>query len=113
MKHTFEQLPTVIAELYEKVTTIENMLLNQNPKTESDCWYNLTELCNYLPDKPKKAKIYRLTRLNLIPHRKSSKALIFLKSEIDTWLKEGRKKTIAEISAEANTYLKIKSKRNG
>ena len=29
---------------------------------------------------------------------------MFLKSEIDTWLKEGRRKTAAEIQAEAEIF---------
>jgi len=30
---------------------------------------------------------------------------MFLKSEIDSWLKEGRRKTAAEIQAEAETFV--------
>jgi len=30
---------------------------------------------------------------------------MFLKSEIDTWLKEGRRKTAAEIQAEAEQFV--------
>jgi hypothetical protein len=36
---------------------------------------------------------------------------MFLKSEIDTWLKLGRKKTVAEIQAEAEQY--VNNKRGG
>jgi hypothetical protein len=42
---------------------------------------------------------------NTIPVHKGGKKLRFLKSEIDNWLRQGRKKTLAEIAEEANTYL--------
>lgn len=72
---------------------------------ELDGWFNLNELCNYLPDKPAKATVYNWVHTGLIPCHKGQKKLRFLKSEIDNWLKQGRKKTIAETSIEADNYL--------
>ncbi|MBK8451686.1 MAG: hypothetical protein IPL42_17400 [Saprospiraceae bacterium] len=43
-----------------------------------------------------------------IPAHKGNKKLRFLKSEIDTWLKQGRKKTFAETAKEAEQYCKTK-----
>lgn len=63
-------------------------------------WLNLTQLCDYLPDKPAKATVYEWVSKKRIPHHKKSKALSFLKSEIDDWLSEGRKLTVQEISRE-------------
>jgi predicted DNA-binding transcriptional regulator AlpA len=54
---------------------------------------DLNELCNYLPDKPAKATVYGWIHASLIPCHKGQKKLRFRKSEIDTWLLEGRKKT--------------------
>ncbi len=56
------------------------------------------------------ATLYGYVSRNEIPFSKrpNSKRLWFSRMEITNWLLEGRKKTIAEISNEANTYLKIK-----
>jgi hypothetical protein len=40
-----------------------------------------------------------------IPYHKKGKKLMFLKSEIDSWLKEGRRKTATEIQAEAEQFV--------
>jgi hypothetical protein len=48
-----------------------------------------------------------------IPVHKGGKKLRFLKSEIDDFLKQGRKKTLAETASEAETYLKNKGGNNG
>ncbi len=74
-------------------------------KTEKDGWFDLTELCAYVPDKPSKATVYGWVHTGMIPHHKGQKKLRFLKSEIDAWLKQGRKKTLAETSNEADQYL--------
>jgi len=42
----------------------------------------------------------------LVPYHKNGKNLVFLKSEIDEWLKTGKRKSNAEIEAES--YLKKK-----
>jgi hypothetical protein len=49
----------------------------------------------------------------IIPVHKGGKKLRFLKSEIDSWLKQGRKKTLAETASEAEAYLHKKGGNNG
>ena len=83
----------------------------QTQLTETDQWLNLPKLCEYLPDKPAKATVYGYVSANKIPCHKGAKKLRFLKSEIDNWLKQGRKKTISEIEAEATRYLLNKKTR--
>lgn len=83
-------------------------VLPQGNTTEPDRWFNLNELCQYHPDKPTKATVYGWVNTGLIPVHKGGKRLRFLKSEIDSWLKQGRKKTFAETAREADTYLKKK-----
>ena len=101
--------------LDSRLSNIENLLLDikHAPKNaeqkETDRWFSLTELCNYLPDKPSKATVYGWVHTHAIPVHKGGKKLRFLKSEIDSWLKQGKKKTVAEIEAEAAKYLKNKN----
>ena len=74
-------------------STIINVLTtqaSQPPETEPERFMTLTELCDYLPNKPVKATIYRKARKRLIPYSKLGKNLVFLKSEIDAWLRSGK-----------------------
>jgi hypothetical protein len=107
---TFNELPQAVTELHIKLSNIESLLLAQSklqqPETEE--WYNLDQLCLYLPDKPSKATVYSWVSKSLIPTHKGSKKLRFQKSEIDNWLKDGRKKTLAEIDKLAAEYIKSK-----
>ena len=99
----------LISSISERVTA--NILLavkQERTTTETDRWLDLTELCDYLPDKPKKPTVYGWVHHRLIPVHKGTKKLRFLKSEIDNWIKQGRKKTLAETTSEADQYLKSK-----
>jgi excisionase family DNA binding protein len=104
---TLEKLPQAISLLTEEVSEIKSLLLQQaNAKpTETDGWFNLDELCEYLPDRPSKQTVYDWVHDRNIPVHKGPKKLRFLKSEIDKWLLEGRKKTQVELVEEANSYL--------
>ena len=103
---TFDQLPGAVTQLFNKLDAIERLLnTNHEPQADPDRWYDLDELCNYLPDKPAKPTVYGWVNNRIIPNHKSSKKLRFLKSEIDLWLKSGRRKTRSEIAAAAEQYL--------
>ncbi len=104
---TFDLLPKAVTQLYNKVENIERLLLDRKcePQPEPDRWFNIVELCEYLPDKPAVPTVYGWVHFGTIPCYKGSKKLRFLKSEIDEWQKSGRKKTRAEIAAEADEYL--------
>ncbi|MBZ5859451.1 helix-turn-helix domain-containing protein [Flavihumibacter profundi] len=101
--------------LLERLTAIEATLSemkNQSPKMAIDSyqWFDLVQLQTYLPDKPAKPTVYEWVRKRLIPYHKKGKKLSFLKSEIDEWLKEGRRKTVKEIGDDASSYLVKNSK---
>jgi len=107
---TLETLPKAFIHLTNEVSEIKRLLLersNEQP-TEIDHWFNLNELCIYHPDKPSKPTVYGWVNIGSIPVHKSGKKLRFLKSEIDYWLRQGRKKTLAEIANEAEQYLSTK-----
>jgi excisionase family DNA binding protein len=107
---TLENLPKAFSILSQEVSEIKRLLLvksNEQP-VETDRWLDLNELCQYHPDKPCKPTVYGWVNIGLIPVHKGGKKLRFLKSEIDHWLKQGRKKTLSESSLEAETYLKKK-----
>ena len=110
---TFNELPEAITLLFNKLESIERLLLNNSNehKIETDQWFDLNQLCEYLPDKPAKATAYGWVHTGMIPHHKGQKKLRFLKSEIDQWLKTGKRKTYAETSIIAETYLQSKKRK--
>ena len=101
------ELETLIENSIKKVLSTQQ---NEQP-TEADRWFDLNALCQYHPDKPSKPTVYGWVNAGTIPVHKGDKKLRFLKSEIDNWLKQGRKKTLAETATEADQYLLTKKKR--
>lgn len=115
MEMTFEQLPKAFTNLTNEVSEIKRLLLEKSNEqsTESHRWFNLNELCNYHPDKPSKPTVYGWVNAGSVPVHKNGKKLRFLKSEIDNWLMQGRKKTNTETASEAESYIKKKGGKNG
>jgi len=99
---TAPELETLIENSIKKVLSTQQA---EQP-TETDRWFDLNELCIYHPDKPSKPTVYGWVNAGIIPVHKGGKKLRFLKSEIDNWLRQGRKKKFAEIASEAEQYLK-------
>ena len=111
---THETLPKAFTLLTNEVSEIKRLLLEKSNEqsTETDRWFDLNELCIYHPDKPSKPTVYGWVHSGLIPVHKGGKKLRFLKAEIDNWIKQGRKKTLAEIASEADQYLINKKRLN-
>lgn len=107
---TLETLPKAFMYLLDEVKELKTLLIqkNQQPQQNTEQWFDLVELCNYHPDKPKPATVYGWVFAGKIPVNKGGKKLRFLKSEIDEWLKQGRKATVLESSIKAEQYLKKK-----
>jgi hypothetical protein len=55
--------------------------------------------------------IYGLVAQSKIPCMKRGKKLYFSRKELTDWIRQGKRKTIADIEAEADRYLSAKSKR--
>ncbi|MBI3501999.1 MAG: DNA-binding protein [Bacteroidetes bacterium] len=109
----FEKLPEAVSKLLSQQEEIIRLLTEQkNPQPEGDKWFDLTELCEYHPEKPTKATGYSWVHNRVIPFHKKSKKLFFLKSEIDAWLKSGRQKTVKEIDQHGTDYINKKEKNN-
>lgn len=108
MNNPFEVIEARLNNIESLLLDIKHKPKDQNTQTETDRWFDLNELCNYHPDKPSKPTVYGWVHDGLIPVHKGGKKLRFLKSEIDTWIKQGRKKTISETANEADQYLKNK-----
>lgn len=110
---SFNDMPKALAYLIGKVDKLKTLLSVQTTaKVEpSNRWFNLQELCEYLPDRPAKQTVYGWIGQHAVPYHKKGKKLQFLKSEIDAWLKSDKRKTAAELHAEAVQF--VNSKKGG
>ena len=68
-------------------------------------WKDLNWLVQYDPEKRTKPTWYSKISRNEVPCYKRGKKIYFLKPEIDEWLKQGKRKSNAEIEQEAEAYL--------
>ncbi|MBK9640192.1 MAG: helix-turn-helix domain-containing protein [Saprospiraceae bacterium] len=109
---TYNDLPEALSQVRKDISFIKQFLienrLGQHPDLNS--WMNISELCNYLPDKPTKNTIYSWVQNRIIPFHKGPKILYFLKSEIDAWMKEGRKNSSIGPSIPPENHLKTNKK---
>lgn len=104
-KITFDNLPQAVLELMKKVDRLTDLLTTDCKQSDND-WMDLQILIDYLPGRPVKSTIYSIVSRRLIPHKKNGKRLIFLKSEIDSWLMNKNRNTATAISENAHIFLK-------
>lgn len=71
-----------------------------------DTWLTIHQVREIIPGRPSLATLYLWSSKRLIPAYKSGNRLAFLKSEIDEFIKSGRKLTINEIEQEAGKASK-------
>lgn len=109
MSISFENLPNAVSQLHNKLDNIEQLLLANNPVPAQDSLLTIQEASELI--KLSVQSIYGLVSQSKIPVSKKGKRLYFSKQELISWINTGRKKTVSEIQAEANGYLKSKGKK--
>jgi excisionase family DNA binding protein len=103
---TFEQLPQAVSKLQEKLENIEKLLLETgNRAKETDELLTIAQAAKFL--NVTTATLYSKVCRKLIPVNKQGKRLYFYKSELEDWIKSGRRKTTLEIQQEAKQYLSL------
>jgi hypothetical protein len=107
---TLETLPKAFKYPTTEVSEMKRLLKEKSNEqlTKTERWFELNNLCNYLPDKPIKRIFYSWVNGGIISNQKSGKKLRFLKSEFNSWLQQGRKKTFSETTCEGEQYCKTK-----
>ena len=104
-KIQFEDLPSVVSEILEKVNSIDSHLkrVGEASNKSDDGLLTISaagELLNL-----SKNTIYKLAQHRAVPYIKKGGRLYFLKDELLAWVKEGKQKTAQELSLEAETAL--------
>ncbi len=92
-----------VEALQSKVNALQYKQASDSPK-----WMDIDELCTYLPSHPAKQTVYGWVSTKQIPVHKINKALAFLQSEIDDWLKNKSHKTQDDLMEEARRFVESK-----
>ena len=101
--NSFEEMPNALSYLIKTVEELQSKQASDSPK-----WMDIDELCAYLPSHPAKQTVYGWVSAKQIPVHKINKALAFLQSEIDEWLKNKVHKTQTELMQDAERFVKSK-----
>lgn len=109
MEITFENLPKAVTQLTNDVREIKRLLLEKSnePQPEADELLTVQDAAKFLSLSV--PTIYGLISKGELPVMKRSKRCYFSKVELLNYLKQGRKKTLAETASEAEQYCKTKN----
>ena len=104
---TFNDLPTAVSKLSKEISELKRLLVEQSqnqPTEQPDQLLTIQEISELLHLSV--PTIYSKHSKGEIPGVcKRGKRLYFQRDVIVKWIKDGRKKTQAELEAEAETYL--------
>ena len=103
---SFEQMPSVIAQISSKLEAIESLLQSQTgpiAPIEEEQVFDVEETAEFL--RLSVNTIYSKVNKGELPVMKRSKKLYFSKSDLMDYLKRGRRKTNLELQEEANKSL--------
>ena len=103
---TFDKLPEAVAMLTKEVSELKRLLIEKQEQPTTDQLEQLLTVqgaAEFLGLTV--PTIYSKCSRNEIPFMKRSKRLYFSSTELMEYLKDGRKKSNAEIEQEAEAYL--------
>jgi excisionase family DNA binding protein len=102
---TFDQLPKAVTMLTKEVSELKRLLIEkqEQPTTPPEQLLTIQEAAEFLSLTV--PTMYSKVSKGELPVMKRSKRLYFSRTELLDYLKEGRRKTNAEIEQEAKAYL--------
>lgn len=111
---TFNDLPTVVGELCEKIasleTTIKENIKNRNEvKENTHVLMSVQEACEYL--KMPLSTFYYKVKNDRLPAIKQGKHLLIYRDELDKWLELSRKNPVPLTAEEENEKLSASFRR--
>ncbi|MBI9039728.1 MAG: helix-turn-helix domain-containing protein [Bacteroidales bacterium] len=105
---SFNTLPEAVSRLSEQMEDLKRLFLeNKKPKSDQDKLLTIHEAAEFL--NLAVPSVYSMVSKRELPFMKKTKRLYFSRLELMEFIRTGRKKTKAEIEAEADQYL-IKKK---
>ncbi|HPS83201.1 MAG TPA: helix-turn-helix domain-containing protein [Bacteroidales bacterium] len=96
---SFDKIPAVLQEVLLRLRRIE-FFLSENKSVKNndpDSRMNVKETADFLDCSA--STIYGLVFRRQIPHEKKGRRLYFQKSELNEWLKKGRRATVDEVKS--------------
>lgn len=111
---TFNDLPTVVGELCEKIasleTTLKESIKNRNEvKENTHVLMSVQEACEYL--KMPLSTFYYKVKNDRLPAIKQGKHLLIYRDELDKWLELSRKNPVPLTAEEENEKLSASFRR--
>ena len=103
---TFEQLPNAVTLLTKEVGELKALLIQQNeqqPTEQQEQFLNIQQASELL--NLSVPTLYSKVSKGELPVMKRGKRLYFSRTELIEYLKAGKRKSSAEIEAEADAYL--------
>ncbi len=108
---TFEQLPQAVTMLTKEVSELKRLFIEkqeQEPTDQPEQLLTIQQAAEFLSLSV--PTLYTKVSKSELPVMKRGKRLYFSRTELMNYIKEGRKKSNAEIEAEADAYLSDKKK---
>lgn len=107
---TFDQLPEAVTMLTKEVSELKRLLIEkqEQPTDHPEQLLTIQQAAEFLSLSV--PTLYSKVSKGELPVMKQGKRLYFSRTELMEYIKEGRKKTNAEIEAEAEAYLSDKKK---
>ncbi|WHF51852.1 helix-turn-helix domain-containing protein [Chryseobacterium gotjawalense] len=104
MNLSFEQLPEAVTNLTKEVSALRQLLISKEQHTEQpEQFLTIQQAAAFL--NLSVPTMYSKVSKRELPVMKRSKRLYFSLTELTEYLRNGKKKTSAEIEAEADLYL--------
>lgn len=88
----FENMPRILAELRDRITSLEKTLTGSIDLSGQSPWMDISDLIAFLPTHPTPGTVYSWVRDQRIPYYRKGRLLYFHRVEIDAWLREKESK---------------------
>jgi excisionase family DNA binding protein len=108
---TFDKLPEAVTMLTKELRELKRLFIEkqeQPPPLQQEQFFNIQEGAEFLHLTV--PTMYSKVSKGELPYMKRGKRLYFSRTQLMEYLKEGRKKTNAEIEQEAEAFLYNKKK---
>ena len=95
-QYSFDQLPRAVSELHQKLDNLQDLLLeSRQPVPSAIELMTVTQAAEFLNLSVQ--TLYGKVCHREIPVSKKGKRLYFYKSELEEWIKSGKKQTMTEL----------------